>query len=320
MVVDVPPSQSIADHSGVSVGELEQEIQNVRQEIQKLTQRRQILGATLQNATKIQSVLRTRAERALPADISPLLQTFEEHTECNSHRLAFGVTAFPFIDPSPETINTPGRSLLGIRIDTCGHNGKYRDPHYIFCQRTGANDNEMRIHKHTIPAFVPLKMYEEQYLPTLDEGYRSGESVDGDAAPKQDLHGLVERVRKDLVSWVYRQDAVQFLKEGLELVPPGRDDDSFQNNTIGKFGVESISAVDTEARYIRIEWQEGRQALMGRVKISDEGMIERAVIYGDNGARFSSAEKILSGGGNSVPITELVSRLERIDQNQTGVA
>jgi len=174
------------------------------------------------------------------------------------------------------------------------------------------NVSDLRIHRHTIPVFIPLEAYEEQYLPLQDEGYAS---PDGSSV-KQDLHALVRNVRHDLVSWTRRREAIDMLGEELNLAVEkdsdaemeDDEDGAPQDKNEGRFGVRSVSAVSVEAKYAKIVWKDGRA---GRVKISDEGMIERAVVFGDEG-RVRSAERLLSEG--NVGIKELASKLELLHQ------
>jgi central kinetochore subunit Mal2/MCM21 len=178
----------------------------------------------------------------------------------------------------------------------------------------------MRIHRHTIPVFIPLKEYEEQYLPLQDEGYGSEQSTDGNTSMKQDLHTLVQKVRHDLVSWTRRREAIELLRDKLGLskleeedaeMTDQEDENTPREDDEGSFGVRNISEVSVEARYAKIVWRDGRA---GRVKISDKGMIERAVVFGEEG-RVRNAERILSEG--SISIQELASKLEELDRITT---
>lgn len=72
----------------------------------------------------------------------------------------------------------------------------------------------------------------------------------------------------------------------------------------------SVAATAVEARFVRVVWANGWVA---RVKISDKGLVERAVVYGEvsgEDRRIKSAENVLVGDG-LVRIEELAERLKR---------
>jgi central kinetochore subunit Mal2/MCM21 len=270
----------------------------------------------------------------------PLLASTKQHSLSNIHRLANGVTAFPFHDPSPELQSR--NPLLGVRIDICDRSGRFDSPYYLFCVRAGEGDGvanqELRIHRHTIPAFVPLEQYESQHLPLLDEGYGTLEDSvlsAGGGARAQDLHGLVQRVRHDLVAWRLRQDALAWLREELRIPEPAspsalpqkplennedRDPDQAEDEDAlgsdvdisepsGRYRVCDVSAVTVDARQARVVWSDGR---VGRIKISDQGKIERAVVIGHE-SRIRGMESILTNGEPTV--YNLVARLEKLDKS-----
>ena len=231
--------------------------------------------------------------------------------QTNMHRLSFTVTTFPFTDPSPNNTHLHGR-LLGIRLDHCSRHGTFQKPYYILLRRVEEEGDEWRVHRHTIPAFVALETLEEQFLPLKDEdeGYTVADS-DGNRKIKQDLHGFVRKVRHELICWELRRGAIELLKEQLELIPPQNADeddeemdDHSQEDRIGLYGIQSIEATAFEARQARITWTDGTIA---RIKISNKGLIERAVVVGENG-RIKGVENLLMDGESR--IEELVQKLK----------
>ncbi|KIY01415.1 uncharacterized protein Z520_02967 [Fonsecaea multimorphosa CBS 102226] len=345
----------------------EHEMAQVRVEIEKLTQQRKVLAASLLASTKAQSRL-SNSSPALNApsnDNSPLqLQDLQLHSQTNAHRLAFGVTSFPFHDPSPELQSS--NPLLGIRIDICNRNGFFDSPYYMFCVRARDTGDELRIHRHTIPALVPLEQYEKQYLPISsldDEGYGgsddSGLSInERGTTTKQDLHGLVARVRYDLVCWRLRKDVTEWLRKELDIPEPSaqrprsfknqaggtkeeadnkggdtemrsteddsdyesddsnsergseEDEEDEEEEMTGKFNVQSLASLEVDARQLRIVWFDDR---VGRIKISDDGKVQKAVVIGLDGNRVKDVERILMGDGDgSVSLYDLVGRLEEV--------
>ncbi|OQV03156.1 hypothetical protein CLAIMM_08241 [Cladophialophora immunda] len=342
------------------------EIAQVRAEIEKLTRQRKLLTSTLLASTKAQS----RLSNHYPAPSAPSnsnnpqqLNDLQQNSHTNAHRLAFGVTSFPFHDPSPEL--RPWNPLLGIRIDICNRKGVFDSPYYMFCVRARDTGDELRIHRHTIPALVPLEQYEKQYLPISyldDEGYGGSEDSrlnanERETTTKQDLHSLVSRVRYDLVSWRLRQDVTEWLREELAIPDssaqpassskdqtegakedtdmkqgdgdlrsaeissyiesedndPERESeevDGEEEEITGKFNVHSLASLEVDARQLRIIWSDDR---VGRIKISDDGKVEKAVVIGLDGNRVKDVERILIGdGGGSVSLYDLVGRLEEV--------
>jgi central kinetochore subunit Mal2/MCM21 len=177
--------------------------------------------------------------------------------------------------------------------------------------------DEWRVHRHTIPAFVVLGRLEEEFLPVRD-----GDEDDIVRAEdtKQDLHSFVRKVRHELICWELRKQAIEILKEELRLIPNPHTDDDDEEMTDeddddddasgpdtqaprGLYGIQSIEATTFEARQARITWTDGTIA---RIKISNKGLIERAVVVGESG-RIKGVENLLVDGESR--IEELVGKL-----------
>lgn len=248
-------------------------------------------------------------EREIPS----VALSADKHSQTNHHRIAFSATSFPFKDPSPHS-DSP--NLLGIRIDVCARDGKFNKPYYFLLKREGGDARRLRIHRHTIPAFIPLKEMEEKYLPVLKgdtdaDGGNEGEAGEGALKPwkrrKQNLPRLVRELRRELVAWHLRMDAVQWLREELGLP---REPEGDQGDEVGtsvnreeplrldvppaseRLGVVSLAATSRETRYVRLVWSDGR---VGRIKLSNRGQVERAIVIGEDG-REKSKESVLVGG------------------------
>jgi central kinetochore subunit Mal2/MCM21 len=292
--------------------------------VQELTQRRRLISSTLLGSSKIQKQLHTAsASYKIDPSTAPVITESQSDNQEKIHRLAFSVTSFPYTDPSPETSNVP---LLGIRIDICSRTGKFDPPYYLHFKRKQLNDtsnelDELSIYRHTIPSHIPLRNYEVQYLPQRDEGYGSEVSSEVVNGNKQDLHALVRKVRKDLVSWTLRREAIEVLAEELGLVPEiTKDPAAHENDEYASFvtpidaneesAFKSVAATAIEARFVRVVWANGRLA---RVKISDKGLVERAIVFGEvsgEDRRIKASENVLVGDG-LVRIEELAERLKR---------
>ncbi|KIV79848.1 hypothetical protein PV11_07393 [Exophiala sideris] len=318
-----PPAETqVSTHVDINDA-LDEDIAQVRAEIERLTKRRKLLTSSLISSTVIQDHLSDKGK------VSPPIESAIQQSSLNVHRLGIGVISFPFNDPSPEIqFKNP---LLGIQIDICNRAGRFDSPYYLFCIRAsdvdGPLSQEFRIHRHTIPAFVPLQDYEKQYLPLSDEGYGSEDSVlsSGGGSRKQDLHGLIDRVRHDLVAWRLRQDAVESIREQLGVSTKKALDDNKEQRPeeerhqhvsipdvetpVGKFGVQEFHATGVDARQVRMLWSDDR---LGRIKISDRGRIEKAAVFGSQG-RIRIMERILTQ--NDATVFDLFDRLQEVDRS-----
>lgn len=193
--------------------------------------------------------------------------------------------------------------------------------------RAGKGSGYSTVYRHTIPAFVPIRELEHRFLPRPspeldsedddDDGDAVGDphqqrSLDseGGAAPRQDLHGLVNRVRHALVSWTLRRASILRLQGQLGLPqslpladsdetttgithdsPFNSEESPLQNSTEqGKFGVTILEATSYDCRFISIKWANGRA---GRVETDDSGGIRGCVVHGEEG-RERTVERILA--------------------------
>lgn len=203
-------------------------------------------------------------------------------------------------------------------------------PYYVLLKRAGPEGQgqgqgegeeedakRLRVHRHTIPAFIPMQRLERVYLP-----FATGDENEDDALkpwktkPRpQNLASFIRVLRKSLTAWHLRQDAVVHLRERLGVRPSDPEDDP-DGDQDGKragedkwtlpdndIGLVSLGPTTLEARYIRLEWEDGR---VGRFKVSDSGRVERAVVIGDRG-RDKGLESVLTDGEGRVE--DVVDRL-----------
>lgn len=209
-----------------------------------------------------------------------------------------------------------------MRIDVCTRGGRFTKPYYLLLKREkvrGGKEKRLKVYKHTVPAFISLSKLESVYLPLpgsrRDEGSDSGSERETSKAQKlkqgvrrQDLHAFVRELRRELVAWHLRSDAVDLLREKL-----GISEDELEGSGVqrlspdSKAGVVSVAATAIEARYVRMEWDDGR---VGRFKLTNSGIVERAVVIGDKG-RAKQTENAMTGGGGRVET--LLERLQERD-------
>ncbi|OQD83282.1 hypothetical protein PENANT_c017G00012 [Penicillium antarcticum] len=216
--------------------ELGTSISSIRAEIQTLQKRKRLLTSSLLTTNQIQSLLTTPPKEATNTleTLSPLVQAAGKHNTSNHHRIAFGATTFPFKDPSP-TANSQTKNLLGVRIDVCARNGRFAKPYYILLRSERSHvagkesTRRLRVHRHTIPSFISVAKLEAVYLPRArgsthqdeEEGDTSSEDSPSKKQPstrKQDLSAFVRELRRELVAWHMRVDAIDLLREWVGLV------------------------------------------------------------------------------------------------------
>ncbi|EYE96099.1 uncharacterized protein EURHEDRAFT_411251 [Aspergillus ruber CBS 135680] len=328
--------------------DLDSDISSIRAEIRALQSRKRFLSSSLLSSDALQkhlpnpsipippSSLESQSQSQL-AEASPLVQSANTHSESNHHRIAFSTTAFPFTDPSPYGSSGRGKdsekehekNLLGVRIDVCARNGRFVRPFYVLLKRVTGHDGQrrLRIHRHTIPAFISMQKLERIYLPTPSQtaDQEQGEGAEEEELKpwkkkrptrKPDLHAFVRTLRRELVSWQKRHDAIGLLREklGVRNQDPDSEQDVFSDVKdggwlpINSMGLASLSPTALEARYVRLEWEDGR---VGRFKLSNTGMVERAVVIGDQG-RDKMLEAAMTGGDGRVE-----SMLDRLEQYTT---
>lgn len=297
-----------------------------KQTVRALQSRKRFLASSLLSSDALQKHLHTHvpaARRRLArnhsqqtqqnpiSDPSPLLQTANVHAQTNQHRIAFSTTTFPFRD------RDAGR-LLGVRIDVCTRGGRFVKPYYVLLRRVagpeghsheGGDAKLLQVHRHTIPAFISMQRLERIYLPlpTGDDDANEDESLlkpwkAKSRSRRQNLASFVRVLRRSLTAWHLRQDAVVHLRERLGVRPDLDDEGEGEENGSKKddkwalpennLGLVSLGPTTLEARYIRLEWEDGR---VGRFKVSDSGRVERAVVIGDRG-RDKALESVLTDG------------------------
>ncbi|GAB1195968.1 Cenp-O kinetochore centromere component-domain-containing protein [Aspergillus pseudonomiae] len=297
--------------------ELDSEIATVRAEIRNLQRKRRFLASSLLSSDNFQKYLQkhqsSRPSSSLDAEVSPLVRAAGQHAEVNHHRVAFSATTFPFKDPSPNSENP---NLLGVRIDVCTSNGRFTKPYYVLLKRVRGEDKRLRVHRHTIPAFISVDKLERAFLPVpAAREEEAGENLKPwkRSANRQNLSRFVRELRRQLAAWHLRMDAVNFLRGKLGVQRRGveaysDDDDGVWVRDIlsdnleeirldtNDLGIVSLSPTALDATYVRLEWEDGR---VGRFKMSDNGVVERAVVIGDDG-RDKLLEAVLTGGNGRV--------------------
>ncbi|KPI44699.1 uncharacterized protein AB675_8431 [Cyphellophora attinorum] len=296
LVASPPPEDALTETQQARLDDLDREIEAARSALANLDQRNDVLAASLLASDQIQQQL--RQEQGF-ADHIELLDNRLQHCQTNIHRLAYGVTTFPFVDPAPDTSNRP---LLGIRFDIHRRGGFYGPAYYIFCKRSAHDAQELTLFKHTLPAFIPVDRYRERFLPLADEGYGSEDSLQG-TTTRQDVEAFVGRVRSDLVGWHLRQDAIAATREKL-----GLDADSATRDDNATHDIVSFESESPDASYIRLTWLDGR---FGRLRLGNSLHIEKAVVFAEvNGQQQRDDETETAIMAQNATLATLAGRLQ----------
>ncbi|EED13717.1 conserved hypothetical protein [Talaromyces stipitatus ATCC 10500] len=318
-----------------SLESLDSEISKIRKTIKNFQDTRRLLSASLLSSHYVRQEIEQNTRtgsgtttRFALKEVATLMSDALKHRDTNYHRLAFSTTLFPWKDPNPYS-ESP--NLLGLRIDVCVRNGTFAKPYYVLLQRQKESGNalsstlqrekrssmSLSIYRHTIPPFIPMDKLAHRYLPQSRLSRRQGEDADEveglkskAKTRKQDINAFARHLRKELAAWYARRDSISWLQErfGVTDVSHGTDGNSGlteddRHRTTQAGGLVSLAATSLEARYVRIEWKDGR---VGRFKLSNSGLVERAVVIGERG-RDKQTELVLMGGDKRVE--SLVTRL-----------
>jgi len=231
------------------------------------------------------------------ASTQKLLKRFEEQTAHKQHclyRACAAITTFKVQDPDPNAVD--GGNVLGLRFEVMSKS-KFIRPYYVMLNRPYANNKRaLRVHRHTIPPFIPLSGLAARYLPPP-----TSNNADGDgAAKKQNLSLFARALRRELVRYHNRAAVISDLRKAAGLgskKAPDQDQDSGN-------AIVDISLADAEAKQVTIEWRDGRA---GRLVMNDDGEVVKMVVQGANGQDRETVREFLGG---AVRVEEVTRRLE----------
>ncbi|KAI9824335.1 MAG: hypothetical protein M1826_007357 [Phylliscum demangeonii] len=222
---------------------------------------------------------------------------YQQHSGYHQHslyRMGAGATMFEVRDPDPSAVDR-GR-VLGVRIEVC-IKGKFLTPYYLLLVRPAPPALRLAIHKHTIPAALPLPALVAHYLPQTAAKTAMDPGAGVAPPPSQDLPGLVRALRRELTSYHLRIAFVESMHQEAKAAPgaPGLGD-----------AVDAVDAVDAEGRDLRVHWADGRTA---RIRIGTVGDVRGGVVMRQD-ERDRDAERMLVGGDGR--LEGLWERLEEV--------
>jgi central kinetochore subunit Mal2/MCM21 len=263
--------------------------------VESLRHRRSLLANTLLSKRKVQNRLRharsTASASSLPI-ISNALDQVETQAAANLsnlYRTCSGATAFRVRDPDPNAVDSG--NVFGIRIDVFSTSERrFITPYYVLLNHPETDSDALKIHKHTIPPFIPVQQLATRYLPIPDPSTQSS-----DPATAQNLPAFLRALRRELVSHHKRLAALEALKTGLR-------------------SKSTSKMLDPSGKGFEIELSDGSVA---QVTLSREGKIENAAVRSRTqvgellpavGRRQRETESIILGGNGR--IEELFDRLK----------
>lgn len=249
-----------------------------------LKSRRSILCSTIASAN---------FDSVPKANISKPLKEQRKHILTSLYRTGASITSFAAKDPDPNAVNNG--KLLGLRIEAFA-NRKFTRPYYIFLNQAVPGSASLRIHRHTVPPAIPLAALGARFLPQPKKGIDM----------KQDLGRFIRGLRGQIQAYHNRLAAIGSLRKGLKVDEILRLRDEGDDEAEG---VMDISAIDAEAKQLRIEWTDGG---VGRVEIGAQGQVQRCIVTDVEGRNREKEREIL-GGQRRVEL--LLENLTGADEN-----
>lgn len=240
--------------------------------------------------------------QAITADTAAkdLQERLEKQTAYDQHclyRACAGITTFRVRDPDPNAVD--GGNVLGVRIEVMTRS-KFLRPYFVLLNRPYTGDERrrrsLRVHRHTVPPCIPIGGLAARYLPAPPKPVVTGGSEDGgDAAAasrgkhQQDLSRFVRCLRREIVRYHNRVSVIADLRRATGLDGKRRDAEELAEGS----PLLAISAADTEAKQVRVDWKDGRS---GRLVIGDDGDVVKLVVFGDMGRDRELTRELLSDG------------------------
>jgi len=162
--------------------------------------------------------------------------------------------------------------IVGVRIEVFNRRTRtFRAPYYLLLKRPNPPSTSLRVHRHTIPQCVPLQYLVSKYL-------LYSEPSDEMPPEPQNLARLVRDLRRELISYHLRQDAIMTLGEVKGIGVDGEHGN----------GVKEVKALDAESRDIRIEREDGT---VGRIAVDNSGNLEKVVVLDHERSRKREEER-----------------------------
>ncbi|KAL2149935.1 hypothetical protein VTH82DRAFT_7611 [Thermothelomyces myriococcoides] len=227
----------------------------------------------------------------------------EAHAQQCLYRACATLTTFRARDPDPRAVD--GGAILGLRIEVFSRS-RFLRPYYVLMNRPFPDSRHLRVHRHTLPACIPLAGLAWRYLPPPPPSKSSKEEEDegraggGKRKKKQDLAKFARALRREVVRYHHRLGVVADLRKAAGIGKTGQGEggpEDWPNRLV------EIAPADAEAKQLTIEWADGRT---GRLVMGDDGEIVKLVVLGENGWDREAGRDLLGGAAR---IEDVVKRL-----------
>ncbi|KXJ93967.1 Cenp-O kinetochore centromere component-domain-containing protein, partial [Microdochium bolleyi] len=201
--------------------------------------------------------------------------------------MCVSVTTFRVTDPDPNAVDNG--NVLGLRFEVMSH-ARFLKPYFVMLNRPYTRNKALRVHRHTIPASIPLSGLAARYLPAPKRGNEDEQRDEGrDAKGQQDLPRFVRTLRRELVRFHNRTAVIGDLRD---VTITKRDPNTSMVPEADDAAVASIQAADAEAKQVSIEWTDGRA---GRLVMNDDGEIVKMVVQAEQGRDRRTVRGFLGG-------------------------
>jgi len=211
------------------------------------------------------------------------------HNAQSLYRAVAGVTTFRARDPDPNAVD--GGRLLGLRIEVVAR-ARFLRPYYVLLNRPYAGAPALRVHRHTVPAPVPLAGLAARHLPAPAAGSSDPGPAGEAGAPRQDLSRFVHELRKEVARYHARLGSVADLRRAAGLEARTAKAKGKQRQTRPE-DVVHVAPADAEAKQVEFGWADGRT---GRMVLGGDGIVQSLVVFGENGRDRASARTLLAEG------------------------
>ncbi|ETS78500.1 hypothetical protein PFICI_10562 [Pestalotiopsis fici W106-1] len=282
------PDLSVADR-------LDDEIAKLRAQVESLKNELRLQTATLLASDSTRRILQddNTDVRGLDASARSRLLTESDkqvaHQRQSLYRACASITALKIRDPDPNAVDKG--NVLGLRFEVMSRS-RFIRPYYVMLNRPYAKSQHLRIHRHTVPPCIAISGLAARHLPAskLDK--------DGQETHHQDLPRFARALRRELVRYQNRITTIGDLRKAA-----GLGNSSTKRHGDEAVAITDISAVDAEAKQVRLEWEDGR---VGRLVMDDDGKIAKVAVQAGNERDRRRVRELLGG---STHIQDLVRHL-----------
>ncbi|KAK3298284.1 Cenp-O kinetochore centromere component-domain-containing protein [Chaetomium fimeti] len=252
---------------------------------------RQLLAQDTPTSSSASKTQHQQQQKALLADSA---DQHEAHAQQCLYRACATLTTFRARDPDPRAVDSG--AILGLRIEVLSR-ARFLRPYYVLLNRpfTGAEGSRhLRVHRHTLPACIPLAGLAARYLPPPPAAAKEGSR----GAKGQDLARFARAVRREVVRYHHRLGVVADLRKAAGV---GRETDAEFGEEERPDRLTDITPADAEVKQLTIEWADGRT---GRLVMGDDGEILKLVVLGENGRDREAARGLLGGAATAEDVVK----------------